>query len=60
MKFSENVDIAELRGICEDFTALTGAVMAILDLDGKILIATGWQDICVRFHRVNAVTAALR
>ena len=58
MKFSEIVDIEELRGICEDITALTGAVMAILDLDGKILIATGWQDICVRFHRVNAITAA--
>lgn len=58
MKFSEIVDIDELRGICEDFTALTGAVMAILDLDGKILIATGWQDICVRFHRVNAITSA--
>ena len=58
MKLSEIVDIDELRGICEDFTALTGAVMAILDLDGKILIATGWQDICVRFHRVNAITSA--
>ncbi len=58
MKFSEIVDIDELRAICEDFTALTGAVMAILDLEGDILIATGWQDICVRFHRANAITAA--
>ncbi len=57
MKFSEIVDITELRGICEDFTALTGAVMAILDLDGNILVATGWQDICVRFHRAHAITA---
>jgi diguanylate cyclase (GGDEF)-like protein/PAS domain S-box-containing protein len=57
MKFSEIVDIDELRGICEDFTALTGAVMAILDLEGNILVATGWQDICVRFHRANAITA---
>ena len=57
MKFSEMVDIGELREICNDFTALTGAVMAILDLEGNILIATGWQDICVHFHRVHPTTA---
>jgi diguanylate cyclase (GGDEF)-like protein/PAS domain S-box-containing protein len=58
VSFSEIVDLAELRGICEEFTALTGAVMAILDLDGNILIATGWQDICTQFHRVHPETSA--
>jgi len=47
----------DLRRLCEDFTALTGAVTAVLDLEGNILIATGWQDICTRFHRVNSETA---
>jgi diguanylate cyclase (GGDEF)-like protein len=58
MKFSDLVVIDELRGLCESFTALTGAVTAILDLEGNILIATGWQDICVRFHRLHPLTAA--
>jgi len=58
MKFVDIVDIKELRGICEDFTTLTGAVTAILDLQGNVLIATGWQDICTRFHRVNSTTSA--
>ena len=57
MKFSKLVDIDELRELCESFTAITGAVMAILDLDGNILIATGWQDICTHFHRVHIRTA---
>ncbi len=57
MKFAELVDISELQELCESFTALTGAVAAILDLEGTILIATGWQDICTRFHRVNPQTA---
>jgi PAS domain S-box-containing protein len=58
MKFSELVDISELRGLCESFTAITGAVTAILDLEGDILTASGWQDICTRFHRVHPATAS--
>ena len=57
MKFSELVDIEELRQLCESFTAITGTVTAILELDGNILVATGWQDICTCFHRVNPTTA---
>jgi PAS domain S-box-containing protein len=57
MKLSELVNIEELRGLCESFSATTGVVTAILDLDGTILIAAGWQDICTRFHRVNDGTA---
>jgi len=58
MRFAKLVDINELKGLCESYTAITGAVTAILELDGTILIATGWQDICTCFHRVNAVTAS--
>lgn len=58
MKISELLDIDELRGLFESFTETTGAVTALLDLEGNILIATGWQDICTQFHRVNACTAA--
>jgi len=32
-------------------------VTAILDLEGNILIATGWQAICTRFHRVHNTAA---
>lgn len=57
MKFSELVNINELHELCKSFTSVTGAVTAILDLDGTILTATGWQDICTCFHRVHPVTA---
>ncbi len=53
MKFSDFVDLVQLRALCESFTALSGAVTAILDLEGNILVATGWQDVCMRFHRVH-------
>ncbi len=58
MKFSDLVNIDELRGLCESYTAVTGAVTALLDLEGNILVSTGWQDVCTRFHRVNNATAA--
>ncbi|SEH34972.1 sensor histidine kinase [Magnetospirillum fulvum] len=57
MNLRDLLPLDDLRRLCEDFTALTGAVTAVLDLEGNILIATGWQDICTRFHRVNSETA---
>jgi PAS domain S-box-containing protein len=57
MRFAELVDIGELKTLCESFTAITGAVTAVLELDGEILVATGWQDICARFHRCNPDSA---
>ena len=32
-------------------------VTAILDLKGNVIEATGWQDICTKFHRINPRTA---
>ncbi|MCG2576832.1 PAS domain S-box protein [Dechloromonas sp. XY25] len=57
MRFAELVDIGEMRALCESFTAATGVVTAILELDGEILVATGWQDVCTHFHRRNPGTA---
>jgi PAS domain S-box-containing protein len=58
MTFADLVDVGQLRTLCESFTALTGAVTAVLELDGTILVATGWQDICTRFHRTCPASAA--
>ena len=47
------VDIEAVQSILDHFCSVTGMVTALLDLDGKILVSTGWQDICTKFHRVN-------
>jgi PAS domain S-box-containing protein len=57
MKFAELVDVQQLKALCESFTAASGAVTAILELDGEVLVATGWQDVCTKFHRCNSGTA---
>jgi len=42
VKFAKLVDIDELKGLCESYTAITSVDTAILELDGTILIATGY------------------
>ncbi len=58
MKLTELVDIGKLQRLFESFTALSGVATAIVDLEGEVLVATGWKDICTHFHRVHPVTAA--
>ncbi len=57
MKFADLVDIKELQELCESFSIATGMATAILDIDGTVLVATGWHDICTKFHRVHPETA---
>jgi ligand-binding sensor protein len=55
---SEVIDIEALGGLFQHLSNLTDIATAVLDLDGNILIATKWQDICKNFHRINPDTAA--
>ena len=50
------IDVESLQALMDDFYALTDIGIAIVDLDGEVLVATGWQDICTKFHRVHPDT----
>jgi PAS domain S-box-containing protein len=54
---SNILDTPAIQSLMEDFYKLTNMGMAILDLQGKVLVATGWQDICTQYHRVHPQTA---
>lgn len=56
-KFTDLFDIPVLTELCQSFTDINGIVTALLDLEGNIHIATGWQDACTKFHRKNPVTS---
>lgn len=45
------LDSTALQTILEDFYSLTGMSMTLMDTTGRILVNTGWQDICTFFHR---------
>ncbi|NCC51049.1 MAG: PAS domain S-box protein [Spartobacteria bacterium] len=55
-RLEEIVDSAEIQLLMNDFYDLTHIGIAISDMTGKVLVATGWQDICTRFHRVHPET----
>ena len=54
LQLKDIIDVPVIQAMMEDFFKVTGILGAILDTAGNVLIAIGWQDICTRFHRVNA------
>jgi PAS domain S-box-containing protein len=53
------VAMDELHTIFERFTEATGYTIGFLDHPGlNVLVATGWRDICTKFHRVCPASAA--
>ena len=56
LDLAQIIDTNELQLLMNDFYAVCGIGVAILDLKGNVLVATGWQDICVQFHRIHPET----
>ncbi len=50
-------DLKKFQSVMESFSKATGLVTAVLDLEGRVLVATGWQEICTRFHRAHPESA---
>ncbi|GBE35132.1 putative histidine kinase sensor domain protein [bacterium BMS3Bbin06] len=56
---AEVVDIGELRLLFEAFSKFSGFTTGLVEQGtNEVIIATGWRDICVKFHRVNPKSAA--
>ncbi|MHC1729586.1 MAG: PocR ligand-binding domain-containing protein [Syntrophobacteraceae bacterium] len=49
----EFVDFPAIQELMDYFYKVTNIGVAIIDLKGNMLVATGWQDICLRFHRAH-------
>ena len=54
----QSIDFEQIQELMNSFYALTKIGMALTDLKGNVLVATGWQDICTKFHRVHPQTLA--
>ncbi len=50
------IDSRAIQELMNYFYKVTNVGIGITDLKGNILVATGWQDICTKFHRVNPAT----
>ncbi len=56
--FSDLIDVAKAQELMDGYYAVTGIPTGIIDGEGRVWTATGWLDICTKFHRVNTVTEA--
>lgn len=56
LKLEDIIDAAELQAIADEFYAVTNVGIGVIDMNGNIFVANGWQDICTKFHRVNPET----
>jgi len=55
--FEDLVDIDQLRVMFEKFSRATGYTTGLVSFpDQKLLIGTGWRDICTQFHRAFATS----
>ena len=55
-ELSNILDVKALQSMMDDLYAVTKTGFTILDLKGNVLVETGWQDICTKFHRANPET----
>jgi signal transduction histidine kinase len=53
------VDLGSLQVMADAHYKTTGMPVGIIDgYDNSVLVGAGWQDICVKFHRVHPETLA--
>ena len=53
LELSDIIDVEAIQAIMDDFFQITNIGIGLIDSKGKVLVATGWQDICTKFHRVH-------
>lgn len=53
LALSDVIDPEALQAMFDEFYRLTNVGIGIIDLEGNVLVGTGWQDICTEFHRLN-------
>jgi PAS domain S-box-containing protein len=51
-------DHEAIKSIVVAFSSLMNIGIAIVNKKGKILVSSGWRDICSRFHRIHPETRA--
>ncbi len=52
----EMVDVPRIQSMMDDMYRLTGMSAAVIDVQGNVLVASGWQGICTEFHRKHPET----
>lgn len=57
-RLGELIDLPQLQKLMESLYQATGINHALIDNDGVVHTAVGWQEICTQYHRVNPESCA--
>lgn len=52
----EFVGKGKIQDLMDSFYQVTGVANAVVDRAGNIVVQTGWQDLCVKFHSKTLCT----
>jgi PAS domain S-box-containing protein len=55
-RLQDLIDMPKVQDLLDSLYDAFRLPSAIVDIKGNILTASGWQDICTRFHRINPVS----
>jgi anti-sigma regulatory factor (Ser/Thr protein kinase) len=55
-RLSDLIDVPALQELLDTFHSVFNCPSAIVDNEAHVLTASGWQDVCTRFHRINPDT----
>lgn len=55
-KFCDLVQVQKLRTLMQELYRASGIPSGIIDIDGTVLVAVGWQEICQNYHRQHVCT----
>ncbi|MHC1699145.1 MAG: PocR ligand-binding domain-containing protein [Geobacteraceae bacterium] len=53
LELADIIDVPTIQAIMDDFYRLTAIGVGLIDVQGKVLVATGWQEICTKYHRTH-------
>lgn len=59
LELADIIDTQAVQALMDQFYAITRFGVGIIDLKGRVLVATGWQDICTQFHRACEASGAM-
>jgi anti-sigma regulatory factor (Ser/Thr protein kinase)/ligand-binding sensor protein len=55
-RLADLIDVPRLQELLDSFHRAFNCPSAIVDNEANVLTATGWQEVCTQFHRLNPET----
>jgi len=52
-RIADLLDLPRLQSVLDSLYASSRIPSAVIDNDGKVHTGSGWQDVCLKFHRVH-------